>query len=87
MFFSYGNAWLLLTSLKACDWFWSGHVFSASASVRSTKKLAMSPSCTVHGGRHDTKYVIFELLMHAAFMADEIWGDMLEPARISSIYL
>ena len=23
----------------------------------------------------------FELLMHAAFVADEIWGFMLEPAR------
>ena len=45
----------------------------------------MSPSSTVHGGQHDTKYiyiyVTFELLLHAAFVADEIWGDMLEPAR------
>ena len=65
--------YLLLTSLKVCDW--SGHIFGASASPRSlTKKLAMSPSSTVHGGQHDTKYVSFELLMHAAFVADEIWG-------------
>ena len=42
----------------------------------------MSPSSTVHGGQHDTKYVTFELLLHAAFVADEIWGFMLEPARI-----
>ena len=63
----------LLTSLKACDW--SGHIFGASASPRSlTKNLAMSPSATVHGGQHDTKYVTFELLLHAAFMADEILG-------------
>ena len=41
----------------------------------------MSPSSTVHGGRHDTKYVTFELLLHAAFVADEIWGFTLEPAR------
>ena len=41
----------------------------------------MSPSFTVHGGQHDTKYVTFELLLHAAFVADEIWGFMLEPAR------
>ena len=75
------NAYLLLTSLKVCDW--SGHIFGASASPRSlTKKLAMSPSSTVHGGQHDTKYVTFELLMHAAFVADEIWGFMPEPARI-----
>ena len=26
------------------------------------------------------EYVIFELLMHAAFVADEIWGFMPEPA-------
>ena len=45
------------------------------------KKMAMSPSSTVHDGQHDTKYVTFELLMHAAFVADEIWGFMLEPAR------
>ena len=54
----------------------------ASASPGSLpKKLAMSPSSTVHGGQHDTKYVKFELLMHAAFVADEVWGFMLEPAR------
>ena len=50
----------------------------------------MSPS-TVFGGQHYTKYVTFELLLHsfihslqlhAAFGADEIWGYMLEPARI-----
>ena len=43
--------------------------------------MAMSPSSTVHGGQHDTKYATFELLMHTAFVADEIWGFMLEPAR------
>ena len=49
----------------------------------SQKKLAMSPfSTAVHGGQHDTKYVTFEFLVHAAFVADEIWGDILEPARI-----
>ena len=40
----------------------------------------MSPSSTVHGGQHDTKYVTFELLSYAAFVADEISGFMLEPA-------
>ena len=45
--------------------------------------MAMSPSSTVvHGGQHDTKHVTFELLMHAALVADEIWGFKLEPARI-----
>ena len=38
----------------------------------------MSPSFTVHGGQHDTKYVSFESLMHAAFVDDEIWGSILE---------
>ena len=58
-----------------------GHIFGASASPRSlTKKLAMSPSI-VHGGQHDAKYVIFDLLLHAAVVADDIWGFMLEPAR------
>ena len=76
------NARPLLTFLKACDW--SGHILGASASPKSlTKKLAMSPSSTVHGGQHDTKCVTFELLLHAAFVADEIWGFMLEPARTS----
>ena len=32
----------------------------------------MSPSSTFHGGQHDTQYVAFELLLHAAFVADEI---------------
>ena len=43
----------------------------------------MSPSSTVHGGQHDTKYVTFELLLHAAFVADEFRDFMLEPARTS----
>ena len=67
--FPYGNTWLLLTSLKACDW--SGHIFGASASLGSLAKKnwpRMSPSSTVHGGQHDTKYVTFELLLHAAFI-------------------
>ena len=53
---------------------WSGHIFDASTSPRSfKKKLAMSPSSTVHGGQYDTKYVTVELILHAAFVADEIW--------------
>ena len=55
MFSSYRNAWLLLTSLKACDW--SGHIFGASANPRSsTKQLAVSPSSAVHSGQHDTRH-------------------------------
>ena len=30
-----------------------------------------------------TKCVTFGLLLHAAFVADEIWGDMLEPDRMN----
>ena len=69
------NAYQYLTSLKVCDW--SGRIFGASASARSlTKKMAMSPFSTVHGGQHDTKYVTFELLMHSVLLivADEILG-------------
>ena len=77
------NAYLLLTSLKVCDW--SGDIFGASARPRSlTKKTGCHPlPLTVHGGQHDTKYVTFELLMHAAL--NRGWrslGFTLEPARI-----
>ena len=34
----------------------------------------MPPSSTVHRDQNDTKYVTLQV-------ADEIWGDMLEPAR------
>ena len=46
----------------------------------------MLPSSIVRGGQHDTKYVTFELLLHVAFVADEIWDDELEPARISDLF-
>ena len=88
VFLSTVDSYLLLTSLKVCDW--SRHIFGASASPRSfIEKTAMSPSSTVHGSPHDTNYMTFELLMHAAFVADEIWGSMLGPARTrqpSSVY-
>ena len=68
--------YLVLTSLKACDW--SGNIFGASPSPRSYKKnLAMSPSSTVHGGQHDTKYVTLELIFYAAFVAVKLCGDCL----------
>ena len=44
----------------------------------------MSPSSTVHGGQHDTKYVTFELMLYAALVADEIRGFMRELPRIRS---
>ena len=79
-FFPTVHAYLFFTSMKVCDW--SRHIFGASASPRSlTNKPAMSPSSTVHGGQHDTQYLTFELLLHAAFVAYEIWGYMLERAR------
>ena len=49
--------------------------------------MTTSPSSTVHGGQHDTKYVAFELLMHAAFVADENWGFMPESARTDGVYI
>ena len=65
------NTRLLLTRLKACDW--PGRNFDASASpFVLSKKLVMSPFSTVHGGQHDTKHVTSEVLLHAAFVADEI---------------
>ena len=75
----YLPGYLSLMSLKVRDW--SGHIFGASASPGSlTTKMAMSPSSTVHGRQHDTKYVIFPLILHAAFVVDER-GFMHEPAR------
>ena len=47
--------------------------FSALAPVLGpSQKMAMSPYSIVHGGQHNTKYVILELLLHATFVADEI---------------
>ena len=46
----------------------------------------MSPSSTVHGGQYDTKYVTFEYLLHAAFVADTILDNKLEPARTLLLY-
>ena len=39
-YFSTENAYQNLTFVKVCDW--SGHVFGASASPRSTKKMAVT---------------------------------------------
>ena len=75
----HGSYCFIPTSLKACNR--SGLIFGASASpISLTKKLSMSPS-TAHGGEYDAKYVTFELLLivHAAFVADEIWGLCLKP--------
>ena len=41
----------------------------------------MPPASTICGGQHDTKYVTFEWLLHAAFVADRIWGFVVEPTR------
>lgn len=40
----------------------------------------MSPSSAVHGCQNYTKYVIFEQLLHAAFVGDLTWSVFLEPA-------
>ena len=56
MVYSYGNTLLLLTILKARGWW--GHMFVASANPKaSTKRPVISPSCDVHGGQYDAKYV------------------------------
>ena len=57
--------------------------FSVLAPVLGpSQKNGYVTSSTVHGGQHDTTHVTFELLMHAAFVADKNWGFMLEPARV-----
>ena len=57
--------------------------FSAIAPVLGqTKSLALPPSSTVCGGQYGTKNVTFELSLHAAFVADEVWDFMLESARM-----
>ena len=48
--------------------------------------MAMPPSSTVFGCQHDTKYVTFKVRLLAAFVVNESWGFMLEPARILSPY-
>ena len=58
------------------------HYSSSASSASGTKKnVAVPPFSTVHGGQYDTKYVRFEQLFHAAFVANTFWGDNLEPAR------
>ena len=65
------NAYLLLTSFEV----YGRDTFSVLAPVLGpSQKMAKSPCPTVHGGQYDAKYVTFELLMHAACVADEIWG-------------
>ena len=76
------NAWLLLTSWKACDW--SRHIFGASASPRSLpKKSTMSPSCNAHGGQHDTKYQVRDIQVAIAcgIRGWRNFGFVLEAAR------
>ena len=41
----------------------------------------MPPSSTVLGCQDDTKYVAFEIRLLSAFVVNESWGFMLEPAR------
>ena len=85
LFSSYSRyvPYLLLTSLKVCDW--SAHIFGVNDNPRS---IAKNMAVTLFhflwrcGGQYDNKYVAFELLMHAALAADEIGGFMPEPARI-----
>ena len=43
-----------------------------------------NPNLAYIGNRRE--YVIFDLLSHAAFVADEVWGFVLEPARTVLVY-
>ena len=78
-FSSYGKCLTIIDIFEACDW--SGHILGASASPRSLTKNRLCHPLPVQGCQHDTKYVALELLLHATFVADQIWGFMLEPAR------
>ena len=77
-------------NMKVCDW--SGHIFGASASPRSlTKKMAIHrlPLLLMAVSMiPNTRYVTFELIKHAALVADER-GFMVEPARgfVFSLFL
>ena len=69
------------------DYYWSiwwpvivRDTFLALAPVLGPQQK--TASSTGHGGEHDTKRVTFELLLRAAFVADEKLGFMLEPARM-----
>ena len=46
----------------------------------------MSLPPAVYGRQYDAKYVAFEYLSQAAFVADTIWGVQLEPARTLSTF-
>ena len=76
------TAYHYLTSLKVSDW--SGHIFDASASPGSLTRnrlcdpLPLLPAW--YKVLRSTSYVAFELLMHAAFVAESFWGFMPEPA-------
>ena len=74
------NAYLLFTSLKVCDW--SGHIFGASVIPTSlTKKNWLLLYVTLfHCSWRSAWYQIW-------FVADDIWGFMLEPARIYTKYI
>ena len=72
MLFPYGNAWPLLTFLKACGrW---AHVFATNASPRPWTKLVMPPcpTPTVHGGQYDTKYQVCD--NRVDLCKQHLWG-------------
>ena len=60
-----------MTSLKACDW--SGNIFGTSASPRFfTNKTGYVTLCHGFTAVSTIPNMTFELLLHAAFLADEI---------------
>lgn len=48
----------------------------------STKTLGMRPSSTAHGNQYGTKSVTFKEILQHDFVADNIRGAQLEPARM-----
>ena len=77
---TYGNAWLLLTSLKACDW--SGHIFGANASPRClTRKRWLC-----HLPLFKAVSMILSMWQSRCYCMRHSWlkkiSDMLEPARM-----
>ena len=62
-----------------------GDTFSALAPVFGLQQkmaTSRSPSSAVHDGEYNTKYIISQQLLHAAFVYDEVGGDMLEPEEL-----
>ena len=68
------------TSLESCDL--SGHIFGASVSLKCPhKKNWLSHPLPLFMAASMMPNMWHSSDLHAAFVGDKIWGDVLEPAR------